>query len=207
VASPERRNMTHDELSPTDAALRQRLTELCVHIPCGGIRGPLQRNEYGPTVWQSCRCEDRPEKWPDVDVSRVADLCIVCFRGTAGGITRWSWLACEDCREVNNTIGRNWGVKPFRLGRHSLMNGIGVRGGAPPEIRAEALARLAEFARSDSRLRDWKGIEYARLAAEFDPLADVPLRVWQQEYPPSRAASWDAFSRIIGPDVPLQGPR
>lgn len=29
--------------SPTDAALRRRLTELCVHIPCGGIRGPIQR--------------------------------------------------------------------------------------------------------------------------------------------------------------------
>ena len=32
------------------------------------------------------------------------------------------------------------------------------------------------------------GREYSRLASKFDPLADVPLRVWQQEWAPSRKA-------------------
>jgi hypothetical protein len=194
--------MTERKLSATDAALRERLTELCVHIPCGQLRGPLQRkNPYQPALpirWQSCRDEDSPEKWEGCDVSRDRDLCIICFRATAGGRSRWSWLACEDCRSVNPSIETSSGIRPFALGRHSLMNGIGVRGGAPREVADAQLARLVEFARGDERLRSWRQQEYFRLAGAFDPLADVPLRTWQDHWPPSRQASIDAFSRLLG---------
>ena len=54
--------------------------------------------------WQSCRDEDSPEKWEDCDVSRQYDLCIICFRATAGGISRGAWLACKDCRAVNKAL-------------------------------------------------------------------------------------------------------
>jgi len=40
--------MTDQPLTAADAALRERITELSVHIPCGGLRGPAQR-----TLWQS----------------------------------------------------------------------------------------------------------------------------------------------------------
>lgn len=203
--------MTQPELSATDAALRDRITELSVHIPCGGIRGPLQRRSPSrpdwPVRWQSCRDEDSPEKWAGADVSRDHDLCIICFRATAAGRTRWSWLACDDCRSVNSAVGSAWGFQPFALGRHSLMNGIGVRGGARPELRQEQIAELAEFAKGDGRLRDWRTSEYRRLASRFDPLADVPLREWQQVWPPSRVASRDAFARLIGPAYPLARPQ
>ena len=66
------------------------------------------------------------------------DLCIICFRATAGGTSRWAWLACENCRAVNESIESRWGFRPFALGRHSLMNGIGVRGGSPPEVQGGA---------------------------------------------------------------------
>ncbi len=197
--------MTERELSATDAAIRERLTELCVHIPCGGVRGPLDRRNPAsvlPVRWQSCRDEDSPEKW-DCDVSRAHDLCIICFRATAGGMSRWSWLACEECRKVNSELERAWRVRPFALGRHSLMNGIGVRGGAPTEVTQEQIARLAEFARGDDRLRTWRREEYARLASAFDPLADIPLRVWQQHWAPGRSASLEAFSRLLGRELPL----
>ena len=36
------------------------------------------------------------------------------------------------------------------------------------------------------------------LASKFDPLADIPLRVWQQEWPPGKSASEDAFARLLG---------
>jgi len=193
--------MTERKLSATDAALRERITELSVHIPCGGLRGPLQRRSPAhlelSVRWQSCRDEDSPEKWEGFDVSREYDLCIICFRATAGGGSRWAWLACEDCRAVNTAVESKWGFRPFALGRHSLMNGIGVRGGVPPEVQKEQLARLAAFAKGDDRLRKWRREEYARLASTFDPLADIPLRVWQQEWPAGRGPSWDAFSRLI----------
>jgi hypothetical protein len=78
------------------------------------------------------------------------------------------------------------------------MNGIGVRATASPEVVEQQIARLMEFAKGDGRLKDWRRSEYPRLAGEFDPLADIPLRVWQQQWPPSRAASADAFSRLLG---------
>ncbi|MDA4100405.1 hypothetical protein BST34_09680 [Mycolicibacterium monacense DSM 44395] len=202
--------MTQHPLSAADAALRERITELSVHIRCGGLRGPLQRRSPSqpdrPVRWQSCGDEDHPVRWEDADVSREHDLCIICFRGTAGGRSRWSWLACGDCRSVNAAIENVWGFRSFALGRHSLMNGIGVRSSAQPDVRARQIARLAEFGRGDDRLRAWRRREYQRLARSFDPLADIPLRLWQQEWPPSRLASRDAFARLIGPDFPLARP-
>lgn len=179
------------------------ITELGVHIRCGRIRGPLQRrNPHHPELpirWQSCPCEDNPQRW-DSDVSREKDLCIVCFRATAGGRSRWSWLACANCRAINDAIGLRTGTRPFALGRHSIMNGISVRGGQSPDAMAAQILRLLEFGRGDTRLEDWGRAEYRRLASAFDPDADVPLPVWQGTWPPSREASLDAFARLLGPE-------
>jgi hypothetical protein len=192
--------MTERQLSATDAALRERINQLSVHIPCGGLRGPVQGR------WQSCADEDSPERWEGCDVSRARDLCIVCFRGTVGGVSRWAWLGCEDCRAINNALARAWGFRPLALGRHSLMNGISVRAGAPPELQKRQIARLVAFARGYERLRDWRRQEYRRLAAEFDPLADIPLAAWQEQWRPGRRASADAFSRLLGRELPLRPP-
>ncbi len=190
--------MSEQEPTGPDGSLGARIKELSVHIPCGGIRGPSPRWR-----WQSCRCEEHPQKWQGHDVSRATDLCIVCFRGTAGGPSRWSWLACLNCRRVNTAIERRSGVRPFNLGRHSLMNGIGIRGGQPPEVREEQIGKLVAFARGDDRLRTWPDTEYRRLAAVFDPLADIPLPVWQQQWVPGLDASVDAFSRLLGLELSL----
>ncbi len=175
---------------------RPRLTEPCVHIPCGGIRGPIGARQR----WQSCACESDPRKWPGCDVSREKDLCVICLRATAGGTSRWSWLACSDCRAVNDAAGSVLGATPLALGRHSVMNGIGVRGGGPAEVTRAQIERLVEFARGAGRTRltSWRDQEYRRLASAFDPDADVPLRVWQDRFPPSSAASLDAFRRLLG---------
>ena len=106
-------------LAPRTERSATRITELSVHIPCGGLRGPLQRTSRAyPGLhirWQSCPDEDSPQKWAGCDVSRHFDLCIICFRATAGGISRWSWRACEDCRDINEHIGSRWGFRPFAL--------------------------------------------------------------------------------------------
>ncbi len=198
--------MTEIELSATDAALRKRIRELSVHIPCGTIRGPVRQAVVCSVSWQSCRCEDAPERWEGCDVSRLHELCIVCRRGTAGGLSRWSWLACDNCRSVNAGLEKAWGVRPLALGRHSLMNGIGIRGGSSPQEREHQVARLMEFATGNGGLREWTKVEYARLAGIFDPLDDVPLTKWQEVWPPSWAASWDAVSRFLGVDLPLTLP-
>ena len=157
--------------------------------------------------WQSCPDEDSPERWEGCDVSSALDLCIVCCRGTAGGTSRWAWLGCKNCRAVNDALEKKWGVRPLALGRHSLMNRIGIRANASPEVIERQIARLVAFSKGIGHLRDWQRSEYIRLAAEFDPLADIPLRVWQQQWPPTPAASADAFSRLLDRELPLRPPK
>ena len=192
--------MTERHLSAADAALREQITELSVHIPCGRLRGPVERRGR----WQSCPDEDSPERWEGCDVSSAIDLCIVCCRGTAGGTSRWAWLGCEHCRAVNNALEKRWGVRPLALGRHSLMNRIGIPANASPKVVEQQTARLMEFIEGIGHLRDWRGTEHARLAVAFDRLADIPLPVWQQQWPPSLTASADAFSRFLDRELPLR---
>jgi hypothetical protein len=167
------------------------------------LRGPARRRGR----WQSCLDEDSLEKWEGHDVSRERELCIVCFRGTAGGVSRWAWLGCDDFRAINKAFVKVLGFRPLALGRHSLMNGIGIRGDASPEVAERQAVRLAAFANGDGRLREWRRQEYGRLAAIFAPLADIPLRDWQEEWPPGRRVSVDAFSRLLGRKLPLHPTR
>jgi len=188
-AAVGKRPTAQDDQPPSDLTLRERLTELSVHIRCGRVRGPISGR------WQSCPCEDAPEKWPGCDVSHERDLCIVCVRGTAGGTSRWAWLGCETCSAVNSVIGAKTG-KGIPLGRHSIMNGYAVRGGAPPELQREQAARLAQFVKDRQDLRKWEADEFRRVAARFSSDADIPLTVWQRELPPSREVSIDAMIRL-----------
>lgn len=201
--------MTDYQLKPADAALQAKITELSVHIRCGQIRGPLQRKSryypHLPIRWQSCRCEATPQEWVGCDVSQEFALCIVCFRATAGGTSRWSWLACENCRKVNQAAAEIYGIRPLALGRHSLMNGIGVRGGVSAEVQEEQMTRLLDFVKGDVRVRRQRDQEYVLLASSFEADDDVPLRVWQQEYPPSLEASIAAFRRLFGDELPGAG--
>ncbi len=184
------------QLSAADAALRERITELSVHLRCGQLRGPVYKDYLHR--WQSCRCEDSPQRWGRCDVSREYDLCVICARATSGGTSRWSWIACEECRAVNASLAFELGFQPFALGRHSLMNGVGVRGGLPADERERQLARLAEFAKHHGYLWHWRNAEVARLAMAFNPQEDIPLSVWQKRWPPSRQASRDAINRMLG---------
>jgi hypothetical protein len=174
--------MTERTLSVADAALRERVTELSVHIPCGGLRGPLQRkSRYYPELpvkWQSCSDEDSPEKWAGEDLFQLHDLCIICFRATAGRNVALVLARLQTMPEVNDAIASpQFGLRSFALGRRSLMNGIGIRGGTPPDVQKLQHARLVEFLRGDNTLREWRKTEHARLASRFDPGADIALRI------------------------------
>jgi hypothetical protein len=91
---------------------------LSVHLPCVHLRGWAGRD-------QGCPCEPS-EPWPGCDVSRAQELCLVCARGTAGGTTRWSWLACTSCRAVERSLQAWLGMRVLPLGRHSIMNGVAL---------------------------------------------------------------------------------
>lgn len=101
-----------------------------------------------------------------------------------------------------NPAGAVGGAHLLRLGA-APAGWAAVDGGAPPEV----VRRLAEFTKHTAGLRDWRRTEYQRLASVFDPLADVPLRLWQQWWPPSRQAPEDAISSLLWRELPLGPPR
>ena len=84
------------------------------------------------------------------------------------------------------------------------MNGIGVRGGARQKSERSKSPGWWSSLKAMTACVGGAGRSTRGLASRFDPLADIPLRVWQQEAPPSSGASWDAFSRLIGSERPEQ---
>lgn len=195
-------------VSDADRQLRRTNKELVVHTACGQIRGPVR--ELFPEctcksdreTWQSCRCEDEPVRWAACDVSRKTDLCIVCARGTAGGTSRWAWLACAFCRKVNTRL-RDAGCGVLAVGRHSLLNGVSITGDLNPKETAAAIGTMMKMSGSWDALFKWFPGEVARLAQSqgWSHSADIPFRTWREQLPPSYEHSVDAVSRLIGADV------
>lgn len=145
-------------------------------------------------------------------MSRVTDLCQVCARGLAGGVTRWSYLGCLHCRAVEHALQAWLGIRVLPLGRHSLMNGVGRRvvSGPSTDADADTDADTEAFCQSFnalglswSRLSEWGDAEVQRLAslAAFD-VEDVPLDQWQRAFPVSAAASVDAYERFLQTKLP-----
>ena len=179
----------------SDPSTRRQPWRFAVHLPCARLRGWAGRV-------QGCPCEPS-EPWPSCDVSRALDLCLVCARGTAGGTTRWSWLACTHCRAVDRAL-RDWlGMRVLPLGRHSIMNGVGLRVAEASQDDVDAFAvRFEGLGLGWDRLYVWGAAEARRLADRLvDTGPEVPLERWQADFPPSVSASLDAYERLL--DTPL----
>lgn len=171
---------------------------LSVHRPCGSLRGDVYRNR------QTCPCEPQIT-WPDCDVSRILDLCQVCARGTAGGTSRWSWLACHTCRAVESALQSWLGVRVLPLGRHSILNGVARSVSDQRPVASEQFAAsFNSLGASWERLAAWGSEETHRLLAAVPAECgeDVPLRVWRQCFPASIASSADAYERLLGMGLP-----
>lgn len=172
-------------------------SRLTLHVPCLRLHG---KTPYG---WQACRCEP-PATWPGCDVSRVADLCTICGRGTAGGVSRWAWLGCRHCCAIEHVL-RNWlGICVTPLGRHSIQNGVGVRVGRTSVGDSTAFAQaLQPLQRGWSELASWGDQEVGRLVARLPHKAeDFPISDWMDIFPPSTNGSLDAYQRYLRIPLP-----
>ena len=195
-------------LSERDRLLRSTLTELSVHTRCGRIRGPVRHpvtradGQRDDRAWQSCACEDEPARWAGCDVSEKHALCVVCARGIAGGSSRWSWIGCANCREINSLLRQHVRLS-LPLGRHSIMNGVAIRGDATPQVQQRATDAFMGLLDQWRQLDAWRAAEVRRLVefASFPVDADVPLRTWRTRLPASSEASIDAISRLLDIDV------
>lgn len=175
---------------------------LLVCLTCGDLRGGAPREHR-------CACQDRQDpawrqQWQGRDMACDLDLCSLCVRGTVGTASKWSWLACDSCRRVSRAVGRRLGGRDaLALGRHSLMNGIGIRVSAPDDETEAQIRAFLLGVQGWQVLGAWQKEEFDRLAAPLRATADtVRLAEWQLRWTPSLAASVNAFERFTGIDVP-----
>jgi hypothetical protein len=130
------------------------LADLEVCLTCLSFRGTYQGRDH------RCQCHRdaswRASEWEGYDIPELITLCKLCARDTMDSGTRWSWLVCETCRDVNRKIGtvtggRRHGALP--LGRHSLMNGVSL------EVTDQNESHIRGFAKALSQLSHiWIGI-------------------------------------------------
>ena len=133
---------------------------------------------------QRCRCEPH-HKDTGLDCPSGYHLCYLCSIEVAGGLSRWSWEACDDCRKKNDRERRK-GNAFYLLGRHSVMNGIALPMSEVRERKVNARVtqmldfigsmedlRLAALARTEAM---WRSVE------RWNAMSEIPVLAWQREF-------------------------
>ncbi len=175
----------------------RRAWEFTVHLPCArvpGLGGPgAGLPVRAVRAVAELRCQPRPGLVPGL---RPRDR---------RRHTRWSWLACGNCRSVEKALQKWLGIRVLPLGRHSILNGVALRVAEASSEDADAFAVAFEgLSLGWDTLFAWGDAEARRLADALVEAgtADVPLEVWQRTHLPSLAASIDAYERILRTPLP-----
>ena len=112
---------------------------------------------------QVCKCEVY-KPYPGVDCPSGYHLCYMCASTVAGGTGRWSWNVCQSCLAFNRKLKDRYGAS-LPLGRHSIMNSIGIPLSATKRIQEEAAKEMLHFLDVAGRISDW-GTLQARVLFE-----------------------------------------
>ena len=152
---------------------------------------------------QRCACEKQVEPNLGIlDCPSGFHLCYICARKIAGGISRWSWNACNFCLLINRQLQQDFeGSVP--LGRHSFMNGFSVPVNAVPVESEAAIRNLVASFSVQVSLSDWGQLRARELfesVPEWAPRKDVDLTQWQRKFKASKFLSTAAFKKYFGVD-------
>ena len=136
-----------------------------------GLFGALGYDGGPPIQEQRCRyvdCPYREERWhrpktelpePFGDFPEAIELCHCCASAVIPSGSKFSSFFCDDCRAAVMRLTSALGTAAIPLGRHSLMNGVTLAGGAaardPLRVKSFALAVQHSFNRID-RLWSWQ---------------------------------------------------
>ncbi len=124
------------------------------------------------------------QAYPGVDCPSGFHLCYLCAAVVVGGESRWSWEACESCLKFNRSLKTKYGVS-LALGRHSIMNSIGVPIQATPEEQEKAVAQMMNFINQTQSLSDWAQLQ-ARTLFESVPswqkMHYIPREQWEAKF-------------------------
>ena len=118
------------------------------------------------TGMQRCRCEEY-KAYPGFDCPSGYYFCYMCAAVVAGGTGRFSWHVCKVCLKFNRKLAKDYGFS-LPLGRHSLMNGLGIPLSASDEVRDAVIEDLMRSLNAADALADW-GLLQARVLFESVP--------------------------------------
>ena len=135
------------------------------------------------TGMQRCLCE-KYQPYPGVDCPSGYHLCQLCAALLAGGTGRFSWHVCKVCLKFNRKLAKDYGFS-LPLGRHSLMNGLGIPLSASDEVRDAVIEDLMRSLNAAGALADW-GLLQARVLFESVPAWKrepfVLLDTWEAKF-------------------------
>ena len=149
------------------------------------------------TGMQRCRCEEY-KAYLGVDCPSGYHLCQLCAALLAGGTGRFSWHVCKVCLKFNRKLAKDYGFS-LPLGRHSLMNGLGIPLSASDEVRDAVIEDLMRSLNAAGALADW-GLLQARVLFESVPAWKrepfVLLDTWEAKF---ALGAVKATSRSVAP--------
>jgi hypothetical protein len=133
---------------------------------CTTCLGLFDDDSGGQRPGQQQRCACRPsggDRWPGYDYNERARLCDCCCRYLLRSGSRWSVWFCDECKERVIGLNEDVGFALIPIGRHSLMNGLGLRGGATErEIKRFADRVGGLSTRMDLLSHTWKPAQLRR---------------------------------------------
>jgi hypothetical protein len=165
----------------------------------GAVPGPDPRT-------QRCGCQGRaPEgprqTWPGYDHNTYAELCRCCALVLLPSGLKWSVWFCDDCKPLVIAFNRAVGRYVIPIGRHSIMNRVGIRADAlvstptidrfVDDVRSMAggIERLAAFAMQVT--------EQNLTTLGFDVTRDTPLAAYLRAIERSELTHHAAFVALV----------
>jgi hypothetical protein len=108
----------------------------------------------------------------------------MCGTEIAGGIARWAWNACESCMKFNRYLTLTYSFR-LPLGRHSIINSVGIPVHASKEVQEDATKAMFHFLNVAGSIEDW-GVLQARVLFEsvhsWEKKQIIPLTKWEAKF-------------------------
>ena len=144
---------------------------------------------------QRCRCEPNHEPGESrLDCPSGYQLCEICARSLAGGLSRYAWEVCFTCHDLMG------GLLPY--GRHSFMNRMGVSfQDTDPGTRAANIQKLYESVGFRRTLSEWGQLQAHYLLSTVVHWHDqnhIALKEWEEEFPPDLDKCLKATEGFLG---------
>ena len=123
--------------------------------------------------------EKEQAKWEGYDYNQTLTLCYCCGAEQLRSGSRWSVWFCESCNKRVREFNQAMGVSLIPIGRHSLMNGIGLELG-PTVSKIKIKETIDDFHQLGARidyLERWRRIVKSHnwRSARLDPEQDISL--------------------------------